>query len=359
MRTFEHTNRPLAPEERDRYLSEQASIGRMGGGEPVPTTAAELDDYVADMRPKLSVNAQTREFVDFLLTSPFFPTLPDALDRQLHRFAVFAGMSRAPHWARELIGFDRPSALDAGGSSNRRCRLDARRLRWAFGTPRFVEMATARARGPPCRMRAAVPTRVSVIDTQLIAVVGGDRRGRRRRGGRPDQSTHPRRGARPRLQPLGCNGSRSRTSSVGRGVSRMTVYRRYPRRDDLVAALVRRETQRFLGAVTDAIDAAEDPQRRRGGGVHRRGALRPRASDAAACRGRPTPPPSAIGRSCSTWARPSSPTTFTGTGQGGRRNRCGGSPTCSRDCSSPMSRHRPPIRTSATTPTCGDSPMTS
>lgn len=43
------------------------------------------------------------------------------------------------------------------------------------------------------------------------------------------------------------------------GVSRMTAYRRYPRRDDLVQALVRRETQRFLGAVADAIDATEDP----------------------------------------------------------------------------------------------------
>jgi TetR/AcrR family transcriptional regulator, repressor for uid operon len=43
------------------------------------------------------------------------------------------------------------------------------------------------------------------------------------------------------------------------GVSRMTAYRRYPRRDDLVEALVRRETQRFLAAVADAIDAAEDP----------------------------------------------------------------------------------------------------
>jgi len=42
-------------------------------------------------------------------------------------------------------------------------------------------------------------------------------------------------------------------------VSRMTAYRRYPRRDDLVEALVRRETQRFLAAVADAIDAAEDP----------------------------------------------------------------------------------------------------
>ncbi|MGV0717700.1 TetR/AcrR family transcriptional regulator [Mycolicibacterium sp. XJ662] len=43
------------------------------------------------------------------------------------------------------------------------------------------------------------------------------------------------------------------------GVSRMTAYRRYPRRDDLVQALVRRETQRFLAAVADAIEAAAGP----------------------------------------------------------------------------------------------------
>ena len=39
----------------------------------------------------------------------------------------------------------------------------------------------------------------------------------------------------------------------------MTAYRRYPRRDDLVEALVRRETQRFLAAVADAIEATDDP----------------------------------------------------------------------------------------------------
>lgn len=43
------------------------------------------------------------------------------------------------------------------------------------------------------------------------------------------------------------------------GVSRMTAYRRYPRRDDLVAALIRRETQCFLAAVADAIEATPDP----------------------------------------------------------------------------------------------------
>lgn len=42
-------------------------------------------------------------------------------------------------------------------------------------------------------------------------------------------------------------------------VARMTVYRRYPRRDDLIEALVRRETQRFLAAVADGIDNSADP----------------------------------------------------------------------------------------------------
>ncbi|WP_319452429.1 MULTISPECIES: oxygenase MpaB family protein [unclassified Mycobacterium] len=155
LRTFEHTNRALSLEEQDRYLTEQALIGRMGGGDSVPATAAELDEYVADMRPKLSVNAQTRDFVDFLLTSPFFPDLPDALDRRLHRFAVFAGMSRAPHWARELVGFDRPSPLTRL-LIDPMLQLDARRLRWAFGTPRFVRLARARAAG--VALTEAAPT---------------------------------------------------------------------------------------------------------------------------------------------------------------------------------------------------------
>jgi uncharacterized protein (DUF2236 family) len=112
LRTFEGTNRPLSPAEKDSYLAEQAVIGRMGGAERVPASAAELDDYVKTMRPKLSVNAQTREFLGFLMEAPFVPNLPTALDRELHLFAIYAGMSRAP--------------------------------RWAFGTTRYVQLARAR-----------------------------------------------------------------------------------------------------------------------------------------------------------------------------------------------------------------------
>ena len=153
LRAFEHTKRPLSQQERDRYLAEQAVIGRLGGADWVPTTEAELDDYVAAMRPRLCVNAQTREFLDFLLTSPVFPDLPAPLDRRLHRFAIYAGMTRAPRWARELVGYDRPPAVTRHliGPA---LQLDARQLRWAFGTPRYVELARARAAGSGVRLAA-------------------------------------------------------------------------------------------------------------------------------------------------------------------------------------------------------------
>jgi uncharacterized protein (DUF2236 family) len=146
LRCYEETKRPLSPHDKDRYLAEQAVIGRMGGADWVPTTAAELDDYVNAMRPRLSVNAQTREFVDFLMTSPFFPDLPDRLDRGLHRFAIYAGMSRAPRWARELIGFDRPP-LATRALMRPMLQFDAQRLRWAVDTPRYLRLAQDRAAG--------------------------------------------------------------------------------------------------------------------------------------------------------------------------------------------------------------------
>jgi AcrR family transcriptional regulator len=98
-----------------------------------------------------------------------------------------------------------------------------------------------------------------VIRTQLIEVVGGARE-----GGRVDE------GADPATQRI-LDAALAEAAAVGlqritvedvvrrAGVSRMTAYRRYPRRDDLVEALVRRETQRFLAAVADAIEGSDDP----------------------------------------------------------------------------------------------------
>ena len=73
LRAYEGTKRRLTVAEKDAYLAEQAVDRPDGGADRVPTTVAELDDYVATMRPKLGVNAQTREFIDFLMTAPFSP----------------------------------------------------------------------------------------------------------------------------------------------------------------------------------------------------------------------------------------------------------------------------------------------
>lgn len=150
MRVFERTHRPLTRQDKDRYLAEQAVIGRMAGADEVPTTLAELDDFVAIMRPRLAINAQTREFLDFLLTAPFGPALPDALDRAVHRFALNAGMSYAPRWARELTGYGTRSGL-VGRLVDPYLALDARTIRWAFGEPAYARLARARAGG---RVRA-------------------------------------------------------------------------------------------------------------------------------------------------------------------------------------------------------------
>ena len=98
-----------------------------------------------------------------------------------------------------------------------------------------------------------------MIDRQLIEVVGGASA-----GGRVDEAAD-------RTSQRILDAALTEAAAVGlqritvedvvrrAGVSRMTAYRRYPRRDDLVEALVRRETQRFLAAVADAIESVEDP----------------------------------------------------------------------------------------------------
>ena len=98
-----------------------------------------------------------------------------------------------------------------------------------------------------------------MIDAQLIEVVGAATA-----GGRVDYSADrtSKRILDAAVQDAAAVGlQRITVEDVVRraGVSRMTAYRRYPRRDDLVEALVRRETQRFLAAVADAIDAVTDP----------------------------------------------------------------------------------------------------
>jgi len=144
MRAFERYHRPLTETERNRYLAEQAVIGRRGGAGDIPVTTSELRAYVEAMRPQLEVNDQTREFFEFLFTTELGPRLPAALARLVHIGHVHAAMSVMPRWARQLTGLEHgPGAQLALVEPY--LRLSARSLRWAFGTPAFRAMAEARA----------------------------------------------------------------------------------------------------------------------------------------------------------------------------------------------------------------------
>jgi uncharacterized protein (DUF2236 family) len=154
IRSYERYNAPLTAEEKDRYLAEQAVIGRMAGGEGVPGSMAELEEFVQAMRPYLAVTGQLMEFFDFLLTAPFLPSgTPPAIDRALHSYFVRAGMSLAPDWVRRMTGYYH-SPLRQKLVVEPYLRFDARLTRWAFGEPAYVVLAKARASGDGAEQRA-------------------------------------------------------------------------------------------------------------------------------------------------------------------------------------------------------------
>ena len=155
MTAFERTNRPLSTAEKDRYLAEQAVVGRMGGAETVPETVAELTSYVEAMRPRLAVNAQTREFIDFLCGDSSL----EPLSRRVRfdaRQNVQLSMALQPEWAQRMTATRRPT-WDRRVRLTPVLKLDARVLRWAIPEPTCKRLAVARVMGPGADGTGEVP----------------------------------------------------------------------------------------------------------------------------------------------------------------------------------------------------------
>jgi uncharacterized protein (DUF2236 family) len=144
MEAFHRYRRPLSTAERDRYLTEQAVIGRMGGADWVPESMAELDDYVETMRPLMGMNEQTRRFIDFLAgdSDGEFRATPR---KQLEaRLGLAASMSLMPVWARHLSGTYQPAAVQQLYLEPN-TRLQTRIIRWAYPDLPCRAMARERA----------------------------------------------------------------------------------------------------------------------------------------------------------------------------------------------------------------------
>jgi uncharacterized protein (DUF2236 family) len=145
MTAFDRYKRPLSLEEKNRYLTEQAVVGRMGGADQVPETVAELEAYVERMRPLMGFNEQTREFVDFLHGRISEVEIPkrDLLDRWV---GIRASMSLMPEWSRRLTGTWVPEPMLRVWMRPSE-RLKARAVRWVYPELPCKAMALARAMG--------------------------------------------------------------------------------------------------------------------------------------------------------------------------------------------------------------------
>jgi len=145
MTAYEQTCRPLAVEEKNRYLREQAVIGRMGGADCVPESVEGLEAYVERMRPAMAFTEQTRDFLDFVAGRT--DDAPVGRRERLDRWAsIRASMGLMPEWARRLTGTDSPEWVQRLWLRPAD-RLKARLLRWALPELPCRTMALARATG--------------------------------------------------------------------------------------------------------------------------------------------------------------------------------------------------------------------
>ena len=142
MLAFDRFNRPLSRAEKDRYLTEQAVIGRMGGADWVPETVSDLEDYIEKMRPCMAYNDQTRQFADFLLG-----TSGDVATTRRQRFESWMGlhgsMTMMPDWARKMTGTSHSKFFERY-VLNPNEKLKYRIVRWAVGEMPCKTMALER-----------------------------------------------------------------------------------------------------------------------------------------------------------------------------------------------------------------------
>ena len=145
MNAYDRYRRPLSLEEKNRFLAEQAVIGRMGGADWVPESVADLEAYVERMRPLMSMNEQTRNFLDFLAgnTDDFPVGRRERFDRWV---GIRASMALMPEWAQRLTGTHQPELLQRLWL-HPSDQLKASLVRWACPELPCKRMALARVTG--------------------------------------------------------------------------------------------------------------------------------------------------------------------------------------------------------------------
>jgi uncharacterized protein (DUF2236 family) len=118
--------RPLSREEADRFVVEQARIGRLLDAAPLPETAADLSSWLAT-HPGVGASPGMRDTVEFLRDPPLDPTV-----KLGYQVLASAAIATIPPRIRHVLGLKpRPGAVVVG-------RTAMLGMRWALGaSPRW------------------------------------------------------------------------------------------------------------------------------------------------------------------------------------------------------------------------------
>jgi uncharacterized protein (DUF2236 family) len=103
---------PLSAEDCDRYVEEMMIAAELVGVPPplVPASVADLERYVASVRPGLSCTPAAAESMAYLLDPP-------GLDEEIAGFwqdVRDAAIAVLPEWARQMYGYSTPPPLTPG-----------------------------------------------------------------------------------------------------------------------------------------------------------------------------------------------------------------------------------------------------
>ncbi len=129
--------RPLAGEDADRYVAEQARLGRLLGADPLPGTAAGLSAWIED-HPDLEASPGSRQALRFLRRPPLPVVVRPA-------YSVFfrAAAATLPVRVRRILGIGAvPGDIALG-------RAAVTALRWSLGSSPDWRLALARTGGSP------------------------------------------------------------------------------------------------------------------------------------------------------------------------------------------------------------------
>lgn len=125
---------PLSPLEADRFVIEQARIGRLLDADPLPETAAELGEWLT-WHPRLGPSPGMEEAVDFLTDPP----LDGAGLRNGYRVMQAAAVATLPVRLRSVLGLRRRRGAVTAG------RTLVASLRWALGSSPTWKLALIRS----------------------------------------------------------------------------------------------------------------------------------------------------------------------------------------------------------------------